>query len=176
MAEKQTSSCRACGKSLKDTWGICPYCATPLHLTCAACGKELETDFNNCPYCGALVTRAGGQGPSRQDNTTSVEKIAAGITVVFSFLSMVWERALAGAKTTGTWTAQNANTFLQWLRSRKWGEMLSSMRGITNRLVQLIKNIREKVRAMEWGTAGDALQKFASAVGPAVRKNRDGKT
>ncbi len=43
--------CPGCGRPVKDTWQVCPYCHTKLKKACIACGELLDLPWNICPYC-----------------------------------------------------------------------------------------------------------------------------
>lgn len=51
--------CPGCGRAVKETWQVCPYCHTKLKKPCIHCGELLELPWNLCPYCaGSQVTLA----------------------------------------------------------------------------------------------------------------------
>lgn len=46
------NSCSSCGKTLKDEWGFCPFCKTPVEVfNCHNCRREIRTSWKFCPYC-----------------------------------------------------------------------------------------------------------------------------
>jgi RNA polymerase subunit RPABC4/transcription elongation factor Spt4 len=46
------NSCSSCGKVLKDEWGFCPFCKTPVEVfNCHFCKREIRTSWSFCPYC-----------------------------------------------------------------------------------------------------------------------------
>ncbi len=47
------SKCPSCGKTVEETFMVCPYCQTKLKGKCANCEQMLERDWVACPYCGA---------------------------------------------------------------------------------------------------------------------------
>ena len=46
------NSCNTCGKVVKEEWGFCPFCKTPVEVfNCHFCGREIRTSWSFCPYC-----------------------------------------------------------------------------------------------------------------------------
>jgi hypothetical protein len=45
-------TCPSCGKEVREDFGYCPFCATPLKPFCPSCKRELKPGYVACPYCG----------------------------------------------------------------------------------------------------------------------------
>jgi len=54
-------SCHHCGKKVKETFAICPYCGAELLYSkprCPKCEREVEKDWIFCPYCQTMLQKA----------------------------------------------------------------------------------------------------------------------
>ena len=46
------TTCKSCGRSLKDEWRFCPYCKTPVETaSCPFCREEIKPLWEFCPFC-----------------------------------------------------------------------------------------------------------------------------
>ena len=46
------ATCPSCGKEVREDFGYCPFCASPLKPFCPSCKRELRPGYVVCPYCG----------------------------------------------------------------------------------------------------------------------------
>lgn len=44
--------CHRCGKTVKDTYTVCPQCGAELKSRCPRCGEYVEHDWHLCAHCG----------------------------------------------------------------------------------------------------------------------------
>jgi RNA polymerase subunit RPABC4/transcription elongation factor Spt4 len=50
---EERPSCTRCGRTVKESFRLCPYCRTVLRQECKTCNQLLELTWVACPYCGA---------------------------------------------------------------------------------------------------------------------------
>ena len=50
---EERAACTRCGRSVKESFRLCPYCRTALRQECKSCNELLELAWVACPHCGA---------------------------------------------------------------------------------------------------------------------------
>lgn len=56
--------CDKCGRTLRSSFNVCPWCGYERHTTCRKCMSVLERGWVACPYCGhtLALSRDGASG------------------------------------------------------------------------------------------------------------------
>jgi len=54
-SDRILTTCPKCGNEVREDFGFCPFCGTPLKPFCPSCKRELEPGYVRCPYCGFRI-------------------------------------------------------------------------------------------------------------------------
>ena len=77
------ATCPSCGKEVREDFGYCPFCATPLKPFCPSCKRELKPGYVACPYCGF---RLDAGTPARQLYRKGGKSMFLRILIVLTFV------------------------------------------------------------------------------------------
>ena len=62
---EERPACTRCGRVVKESFRLCPYCRTALREECSTCNQLLELSWVACPYCGAQGPQATAAATAR---------------------------------------------------------------------------------------------------------------
>lgn len=105
--------CPDCGKSVRETFVVCPHCGAELKLRCPACQTPVEPDWKICPQCAApLPVRTPPLEEKKEKGLGWLLAVCVLLPVVIVALLIILSSAPFGYN--GSSTAMTGSPLSEW--------------------------------------------------------------